>query len=148
MSLTTAPVFTLKELVTFEELAANYPLLQLLNPHLSQADYEEMLVHMLQHDYKQVAVLNERKEIIGLSGYWIGTKIYSGKYLEMDNVIVLPSYRSQGIGKILCHWMEEKAKAESCKCIMLDAYVVNKDAHRFYFREGFVILGFHMLKNL
>ncbi|ATL49327.1 GNAT family N-acetyltransferase [Chitinophaga caeni] len=140
--------FTIKELSTFDEMAANFELIRLLNPKMSREYYESLLPAMIGNHYKQVAVYNDQGAPVGVSGFWINTKLYSGKYIEMDNVIVAAAFRSKGIGKILCRWMERKAKQESCKCIMLDAYVSNKDAHRFYYREGFSIIGFHIQKDL
>ena len=32
--------------------------------------------------------------------------------------------------------------------MMLDAYVENFKAHKFYYREGFIARGFHYLKKL
>ncbi|WP_157753173.1 GNAT family N-acetyltransferase [Chitinophaga sp. MD30] len=127
-------MFVLRELTTLEEMKANYWLLQLLNAPLQEADYETMLADMIPKGYGQVAVY-EGERCVGISGFWIGTKIYCGKYIEMDNVVVDPTYRSGGIGKLLCRWIEEKAVATNCKTVMLDAYVQNRDAHRFYFRR-------------
>ncbi len=31
--------------------------------------------------------------------FWISTKIYSGKYVELDKALIAEKYRSQGIGK-------------------------------------------------
>ena len=42
----------------------------------------------------------------------------------------------------------KKAKQLGCKFIVLDAFVDNRDAHRFYFCDGYVIRGFHFLKSL
>lgn len=139
--------YELRELKVFSEMVVNYPLLQQLNAHLSLRDYEEMLKDMLRNNYRQLAVY-DGDECIALSGFWINTKIYSGKYLEPDNVVVDIRYRSKGIGALMCNWLTKKAQEEGCKRMLLDVFVNNKDAHRFYFREGFMIEGFHMFKVL
>lgn len=135
------------ELTTLEEMTPRYPLIQQLNPTLTVEAYEAMLPEMLRHGYRQVGVfLND--DCVGLSGFWVNTKLYCGRYIEMDNVIVDAAHRSTGIGKILADWIVEKGRAEGCQVAMLDAYVQNKHAHRFYHREGYSILGFHMLRSL
>ena len=55
---------------------------------------------------------------------------------------------SKGIGEALVKWMEAEARAQGCKLLMLDAYVENFKAHRFYYRQGFHARGFHYLKHL
>jgi GNAT superfamily N-acetyltransferase len=128
-------------------MAEQYSLIRQLNPTLTTDAYEAMLPEMLRYGYRQVGVfLNNR--CIGLSGFWVNTKLYCGRYIEMDNVIVDIAHRSTGVGKMLTDWIVQKGKAEGCRVAMLDAYAHNKNAHRFYFREGYVILGFHMLRDL
>ena len=84
----------------------------------------------------------------GLSGIWISTKIYSGKYLEMDNVVIDASYRSKGIGTLLTDFITKYAVESGCKTMMLDAYLENDKAHAFYERAGFVRRGYHFIKKM
>lgn len=124
-----------------------FPLLCQLSPGLKRASYKTMLKDMLKHGYRMAGVFHE-KRCVGISGFWISTKIYSGKYVELDNVVIDANYRSQGIGKLLCDWILKEAKKKGCKTAMLDAYLKNKAGHRFYLREGFIKEGFHFLKRL
>ncbi len=78
----------------------------------------------------------------------INTKIYSGKYVELDNVVTDENYRGKEIGKLLCNYVLTIAKQNNCKTAMLDAYLENHQAHHFYEREGFVKKGFHFIKKL
>jgi GNAT superfamily N-acetyltransferase len=106
-----------------------------------------MLEEMLKNGYRMIGVFDGKK-CIGISGFWIGTKLYSDKYLEPDNVVIDKNYRSKGIGKLLFDWLSAEAKLHGCKTIMLDAYLENIQGHKFYWREGFVARGFHFLKKL
>lgn len=139
--------FVVKELVTIDEMVNQISVIQELDPHLTIHEYEMMLNEMLANGYGQIGVF-ENEKCIAISGFWINTKLYSGKYLEMDNVVVLPEYRSKGVGKILSDWCINKAKENNCKRLMLDAYLENKKAHSFYEREGFTKRGFHFIKDL
>src|SRR5690349_16423156 len=107
-----------------EEMVPRYPLIQQLNPTLTAEAYVSMLPEMLQHGYRQVGVfLGE--QCVGLSGFWVSTKLYCGRYIEMDNVIVDAAHRSSGIGKILVDWIVEKGRVEKCRVAMLDVYAQN-----------------------
>ena len=139
--------YQIRELDKLEEMLEQYELVCQLHSWIKKDQYLQMLKEMIPHNYRQVGVF-EGDKCLGLSGYWINTKFYSGKYLEPDNVIVDTQSRSKGVGKMLIDFLVEKAKAEGCKTVLLDAYVENKDGHRFYFREGFSIRGFHFLKKI
>ncbi len=139
--------FTFRELHTSDEMLAYHPIIQQLQPSLSSEAYEQMLPEMISNGYSQVIVLDNNK-CVGISGIWINTKLYSGKYLEMDNVVIDKNYRSKGIGKLLCDWCIAKAKKQNCEKIMLDAYLENEKAHSFYEREGFIKRGYHFLKSV
>lgn len=123
------------------------PLINELNPELKEGDYRKMLPEMIAHNYRQVGVYDQDK-LIAVSGYWIGTKLYCGKYLEIDNFVVKSEYRSQRVGSLLVEWLQEEAKRRGCRVLLLDAYVENFQAHKFYYAQGFVARGFHYLKWL
>lgn len=138
--------YTFKEL-TSQEMLEHISIIQQLQPQLTLEEYKRLLPKMLPNGYGQVAIFDGAK-CIGISGYWINTKLYSGKYLEMDNVVVDENYRSKGIRKLLCDWCINKAKETNCKKVMLDAYIENEKAHHFYEREGFTKRGYHFIKTL
>jgi GNAT superfamily N-acetyltransferase len=136
-----------KKLLTVEEMLPNYPLICELTPSLTSAQYQQYLENMVPHQYFQV-IATVKEKVIAVSGYWIATKIYSGKYLEIDNFIVTEPYRKEGVGQSMIRWMEEEARTNQCRVMMLDAYVENFKAHAFYYRQGFIARGFHYLKPL
>ncbi len=135
------------EILGLEAMAKQHDLIKCLNPTMSLERYCNLLSQMLPRGYRMVGAF-ERGRCIGLSGFWVGTKLYSGQYLEIDNFVIAETHRSAGIGKLLTQWLEQEARRQHCETVMLDAYTVNADAHRFYFREGYVIKGFHFLKDI
>jgi GNAT superfamily N-acetyltransferase len=139
--------YTIKKVETIKEMEAMLNLIKELTPDLTADSYQKMLVEMTPHNYFQVGVFDGEKAI-AVSGYWLATKIYCGKYLEIDNLVVAKEYRSQNIGKLLVDWMLNFAKESDCQTVLLDAYVENFKAHKFYYREGFIARGFHYLKKL
>src|ERR1051325_5180295 len=91
------------------EMFLQLPLINQLSPDITQKDYERMLEDMLKNGYRMIGIF-EKEVCVGISGFWIGTKLYSDKYLEPDNVVVDKNYRSNGIGKLLLDWLTEEAK--------------------------------------
>ncbi len=136
---------TIKELDGIEEMMTHIGVMQELYPTLTEVQYHEMLTDMIPNNYGQVAVFDGEK-CVGISGYWLGTKLWCGKYLELDNVIVAEEYRSKGVGKIISQYLERKAVLNNCTIQVLDAYTSNFKAHRFYYNQGFGPKGFHFVK--
>ena len=129
------------------EMIAQYDLICQLSPNVTFDEYSLMINDMVKLNYQQaVAYINEKP--IGVCGFWINTKIYSGKYIELDNVVVDRDYRNKNIGQLLCDYVFEIAKQQNCKTAMLDAYLENTQAHTFYERIGFTKKGFHFIKPL
>ncbi|MDO8365552.1 MAG: GNAT family N-acetyltransferase [Saprospiraceae bacterium] len=140
-------LYTFQILTEKSEMLPHYPLIRQLSPGVTEERYTHLLDDMLEHGYRMVAVF-EGKVCVGISGIWVATKIYSGRYLEMDNVVVADTHRSKGIGKLLTDFIEKLALSEACEMMMLDAYLENEKAHAFYAREGFTKRGYHFLKRL
>ena len=135
------------ELTTIDEMMEQFSLIQQLYPDYSTEKYHDLLNAMLPNNYKQLIVV-ENGITIALAGFWIGTKLWSGKYLELDNVVVHEDFRSKGIGSIMTNYLNQKAIDEDCKMIVLDAFSTNFGAHKFYMNHGFVPKGFHFIKFL
>lgn len=135
------------ELTTIEEMVVQIEIIRYLYPTISEAKYKAYLELMLPHNYSQVAVF-EGDECLGLTGLWYGVKLWSGKYMEIDNFIVHPKHRSKGIGKMLTDFVNQKATDLECTMIVLDAYTQNFTAHRFYYNQGYAPRGFHFTKIL
>ena len=137
----------IKELTTIEEMLANIEVMRFLYPTFTVEKYESYLLEMIPHNYKQVAVF-ENEICVAVSGFWSGTKLWSGKYIEIDNFIVHPDHRSKGLGKMMTDYVDALAKETGCTMIVLDAFTGNFTAHRFYYNQGYVPKGFHFLKIL
>lgn len=133
------------ELTTKEEMLAQYDVMLHLYTNFTYEKYDAYLTDMIPHNYKQIAVF-EGDVCVGLSGLWSGTKLWSGKYLEIDNFIVHPDHRKKGIGKMMTDYVDAKAKELGCTMIVLDAFTGNFNAHRFYYNQGYAPKGFHFLK--
>ncbi|HRE75052.1 MAG TPA: GNAT family N-acetyltransferase [Flavobacteriales bacterium] len=139
--------FEISEIKGAAKMLEQLHLLQQLTKELTHESSETMLGEMIEKGYRMIGIF-ENQQCVGISGIWIGTKLYSGKYLEIDNFVIDKNTRSKGAGKILVNYIEQIAIENKCKCIMLDAYTSNNAAHKFYLREGFLIRGFHFIKEM
>ena len=137
----------LRELSKVEEMLENIEVMRFLYPTFTVEKYQSYLTEMIPHNYKQVAVF-ENEVCVAVSGFWSGTKLWSGKYIEIDNFIVHPDHRSKGLGKMMTDYVDVLAKETGCTMIVLDAFTGNFTAHRFYYNQGYVPKGFHFLKIL
>jgi len=106
----------------------------------------ERFLEMVQQNYECVVILNKDK-IIGVCGLWFCTRHYAGKSVEVDHVYIDEAYRGKGLGKQFFKWIYNYVKHKDCKTIELNTYVSNYPSHKFYYNEGFEILGYHFLKK-
>jgi GNAT superfamily N-acetyltransferase len=136
----------LRELEHTTEWKAMFRLIKQQNTHLTQKRYTQLLSEMRASGYRCAGAFLGG-ELVGVMGFWIGHRFWCDKYIDIDNVIVDKPHRSLGIGKKLLSWVEEEGKRQHCQLAVLDSYTTAHQAHRFYFREGYAILGYHFTKH-
>ncbi len=136
----------LKELQTKQEMLDQLEVMQELYPSLTFEMYEKDLDEMLQNNhYGQLAAFDNGK-CVGIAGYWIGTKLWCGRYLEIDNLVVSEKIRSKGVGKAFFDYLSLKAQEYNCNMMSLDSYTYNFKAHKFFYNEGYAPRGFHFIR--
>lgn len=135
---------TLRELKP-AEIPSIFPLVNLHNARVTKARFTKALKEMLPYGYHAVAAFDGAR-MVGVSGFWLRSRFWCGRQLDIDNFFVHPDYRGAGVGKRLVEWLEARAIREKCELIVLDAYADSFLAHRFYHREGFVATGTHFTK--
>ena len=81
-----------------EQMLAHLDVLQELYPSLTHEQYDQELELMLPHNYGQLAVFDD-EHCVAICGFWIGNKLWIGKYLELDNIVVCEAHRSKGLGE-------------------------------------------------
>lgn len=100
------------------------------------------------HQNYECAVAYVDGKLIGVCGLWFCTRHYSGKSVEPDHVFIEEDFRGKQIGKHFFNWLESYVKLKGYETMELNTYVSNPQSHKFYFNEGFAILGYHFLKKL
>ncbi len=132
------------------DLEPTIALMELLNPQCPPDELRARYLHILHRhgaDYQCIGCWSD-DQLIGLSGAWIMTKVWCGKYLEVDHLIVDPKQRQRGAASLMLRHWQDVAITENCNIVVLDSYTSNFGSHRLYHKQGFEIWGFHFVKTL
>lgn len=136
------------KIIEKENINTVIPLVQKLNDNnVSDAVLEQRFLEMVTQNY-ECAVIYDNDNLIGVTGLWFCTRHYSGKSVEVDHVYIDEAYRGKGLGKQFFEWIYNYALGKGCESVELNTYVSNYASHKFYYNEGFNILGYHFLKKL
>ncbi len=121
---------------------------QLLNPSKTVDEIRAYLEQMFAFEHYMCFGVFQNSTLVGICSAWTTVRFYSGKQLEVDNVIIDPSLQSKGIGKLFFEFIETWSKDHQYNTIELNTYIQNAKSHKFYFNLGYSILGFHFYKKL
>jgi GNAT superfamily N-acetyltransferase len=132
---------------TDSEIAACYPVMRELRPHIAEDQFLSRVRRQEQTGY-QLAFVEQSDVVVAVAGFRIGENLAWGRFLYVDDLITLPSHRSKGFGANLLSWLREFAAKEGCVQMHLDSGIQRKDAHRFYEREGMSMAAFHFVEHI
>ncbi len=139
--------FTFK-IIEKENIQSVVPLVQKLNGNkVSDEILGQRFSEMINQNYECAGIYDSNK-LIGVSGLWFCTRHYSGKSVEPDHVYIDNEYRNKGLGKAFFDWIQNYVKNKGYEAMELNTYVSNAPSHKFYFNEGYKILGYHFLKKI
>ncbi len=136
------------KILSFEDLEIILPLALQLNKEYTSKKLSVYFSEMFGYKNYTCFGLFFNKQIIGLTSGWTTTKLYSGKQLEIDNVIIDSNYQSKGYGTYLEQKISQWCKDRNYKSIELNTYIMNSRSHKFYFNQGYEIIGFHFEKSI
>lgn len=125
-----------------ERLAEVYPVLHELRSELSLEAFRERYADGHPDGYRFVAGFQDGA-CRAVAGYRILVNVHRGRVLYVDDLVTSARHRSKGIGRALMAYLRDRAREAGCDYVSLDSGVQRADAHRFYFREGFVVTSFH-----
>lgn len=139
------PQFTIKWIPT-ENLSSILPLAYVLNRETIPMDIlQTRLNEMIPMGYKCIGVY-DKDELIGICGVWMLNKLYAGKHVEPDNVIISPQYQGKGIGDLMLNFLDEYAKEVGCDRAEVNCYAKNVRGKKFWENQGYEALGIHLIK--
>lgn len=137
---------TLKIINPLENLIRVKELLLQLDPKKGEIYIQKTLEQMQELENYTCFGLFENDKLIGVSSGWTTVRLYCGKQLELDNVIIDKELQSKGLGKIFFDKIEAWSLQNNYKSLSLNTYVSNSRSHKFYYNQGYSILGFHFQK--
>lgn len=121
----------LREFTSEQELELAYPVLVLLRPHLTKESCRDIFFASREAGYTLLGMVEEER-CVALMGFRILTDFVHGKHLYIDDLVVLPARRSQGIGEKLLEKAEVIARKEGCRGMRLCTGTENTRAITFY----------------
>lgn len=139
---------TIRIATTDAEIAACFPVMRELRPHVPDAAAFITRVRDQGRTRYRLAYLEDDGRPVAAAGYRIGESLSWGRFLYVDDLVTLASERSKGHGATLLAWLRDEAIREGCAELHLDSGVQRKDAHRFYDREGLTFTGRHYAVKL
>lgn len=126
----------LRHAETDADIAACFPVMVLLRPHLTSADELRARVgRQAQAGYRILAAW-EGKEVTGLAGYRPQENLIRGPFCYVDDLVVRDDLRRDGLGGRLLKAVSDEAKQNGLPYLVLDTGLDNVLGQRFYFRFG------------
>ncbi len=111
------------------------------------ADYSRRLAEVFAGGARMM-LATQGDAVRGVAVWRLIQNTYEGCRLYVDDLVTDAAHRSHGIGRFLLGGLEARARSLGCDVIALDSGTQRTSAHRFYFREGFVIPSFCFRKSL
>jgi GNAT superfamily N-acetyltransferase len=138
----------LRELTGFAAMRSMFPLIRQSNPELDEATFDSRLRRMLDAGGYRCVAAWRGAALVGVAGFWTGTALWCGTYVEPDNVVVDEAQRGSGIGGALLAWVEAEAERLGCEILKLETDAARRRTREFYRRAGYEEPGVVMIKTL
>lgn len=132
---------------TDTEIAACYPVMLELRPHISEAQFLCRVRRQEKAGYR-LAYVQALNSVVAVAGFRLGENLAWGRFLYVDDLVTLAEHRSKGCGAKLLSWLKEQAAKEGCEQMHLDSGIQRKEAHRFYEREGMTMASLHFVEKV
>ena len=133
---------------TDTEILATRDLMLKLRPNIAPDEYLSIVRRMMQRDGYRLVMLTEHGRVRAVAGFRFNEMLARGRFMYVDDLVTDESYRSRGFGKALLDWLKDRAREHGCEQLHLDSSVQRALAHRFCFREGMIISGYHFTLTL
>ena len=132
---------------TTADIAACYPVMQQLRPHISAEEFLPRIRQQMESGYL-LAYLKNGEDVVAVAGFRLGLNLAWGRFLYVDDLVTLAESRSYGYGKGLLAWLHDYAAEHGCAQLHLDSGLQREAAHRFYLREGMTKASYHFSLSL
>jgi len=107
----------IRHIETDVELAASFPVMQELRPHLTDsAAYVEQIKRQHVQGYRLLAAWRN-DSIVGLAGYREVESTIYGRFVYVDDLVVTGQLQRSGIGELLLQSARQQAARLDCKIL-------------------------------
>jgi GNAT superfamily N-acetyltransferase len=131
-----------RKVASAADLAAVYPVVRQLRPHLSEEAFIAQAERQFAGGYEAAGGFQDGRAV-SFAGYRVIETLFSGLHMYVDDLVTDETCRSTGCGAAMMNWLVAEAKNRGCQCLELDSGTHRHAAHRFYFRHGMHISSFH-----
>ena len=112
---------------------------------LLPVDYIAKMTRVLKD--ARIALAVKGDTVLGLAVYRSHENTFDGLKFYIDDLVTDETRRSEGVGHALIAHLESIAQKLGASGLVLDSGTQRTQAHKFYFREGFVISAFNFKKS-
>jgi ribosomal protein S18 acetylase RimI-like enzyme len=127
---------TLRHAETDGEIAACFPVMRQLRPHLTSSEELCSRVHRQRKAGYRILAAFEGQQVTGLAGYRPQENLVRGPFCYVDDLVVRDDQRRSGLGARLLRAVADEARAGGLPHLVLDTALNNFLGQRFYFRFG------------
>lgn len=130
------PDIVLRHAETDAEIAACFPVMAQLRPHL--ADAGELVARVGRQGAAGYRILAAWREgaPVGLAGYRFEENLIRGRFVYVDDLVTAEASRRNRIGARLLDAVATIGRDAGCAHLVLDTALDNVLGHRFYYRQG------------
>lgn len=131
-------------------LYAAIPVHRQLRPMLPEdaGAYGQTLRRVFAGGARMKVATDAQGQVRGVALWRVYENTYEGRRLYLDDLVADEAHRSRGVGKRLLDACEATARDMGCAHFALDSGTWRTQAHKLYFREGFVISSFHFTRTV
>lgn len=130
------PLLEFKVLLNENDFQQAFPIMKQLRPHLDEKTYLSLLrIARSESGYTLLGVFSQHRGI-GLMGYRLLTDFVHGRHLYIDDLVVIETYQSQGVGAKFLIKAKEIATNSGCSRIRLCTGIENIRGMAFYDQQG------------
>jgi ribosomal protein S18 acetylase RimI-like enzyme len=118
------------------ELAACFPVMAELRPHLADAaEFIALIARQQKAGYRLLGAWRDGVPV-ALAGYRFAENLVYGRFVYVDDLVTAKDARGAGLGSRLLDAVVEEARKHGIERLVLDTALDNVLAHRFYYRQG------------
>jgi hypothetical protein len=138
----------LRHAETAAEIAACFPVMLSLRPHLTGPD--ELVARVTrQHEagYRLLAGWRDAAPV-ALAGYRVEENLIHGRFIYVDDLVSAESARREGLGAKMLDAVAAIGRELGLTRLVLDTAIDNVFAHRFYYRQGLLARALRFSREL